>query len=239
MLTASASIVPAAKALAKTSSAVSTAGQPKPTPTPTTDLTGFDTAVSSDGSTIVLGAPGTNGFAGAADVLTKPVGASTWTQTASLTGSNIVANDNFGNAVAVSSTGTTVAAGAPNTNGANGSFYVFTGSDSAFTQVSNVLPPAGLSEAESGSTVSMSSDGSVIAFASPTGTDNEGAVYVATETNGASALTATDTQPNPTVDNNLGFGTGSVAIAGNGSVIVAGAAGVDNETGAAFAFPVN
>ena len=109
------------------------------------DLLGFSAAVSSDGSTIVLGAPGTNGSAGTADVFTRS--GSTWTQTAQLAGANTSTLDSFGLSVAVSGSGTTVAAGSPWSNGGDGSAYVFTESGGTFTQASQVLPPAGTSEA--------------------------------------------------------------------------------------------
>jgi hypothetical protein len=209
-------------------------GRPSPPPP---NLLGFSSAVSSDGSTIVLGAPGTNGFAGAADVFTKS--GSTWNQTAQLTGANTAASDNFGLSVAVSGSGTTVAAGSPASNGGDGSAYVFTESGGTFTQASQVLPPAGTSGASAGSNIGMSSDGTVVALGAPRLNNGAGAVFVATENNGAWALTATDTQPNPVSDDELGGGLGSTAVAGNGSAIVSGARGRDGDVGAAFLFPVS
>lgn len=49
-------------------------------------------------------------------------------------------------------------------------------------------------------------------------------------------MTATVAQPNPVVGDSLSHGTESVAVAGFGSVIVAG---VDNGSGAAFSFLEN
>jgi hypothetical protein len=74
----------------------------------------------------------------------------------------------------------------------------------------------------------MSADGSIIAFGAPTATAGtafeSGEVFVATETNGTWALTGTDAEPNPVSDDDPGGGDRSVAVAGNGSAIVAGAA---------------
>ena len=54
---------------------------------------------------------------------------------------------------------------------------------------------------------------------------------------GTWALTGTDNEPNPVSDDDLGGGDQSVAVAGKGSAIVAGAA--NDQTGRAFAFPAS
>jgi hypothetical protein len=113
-----------------------------------------------------------------------------------------------------------------------------------FTQASEVLPPTNtdLAALDAGASIGMSADGSIIAFGAPTANagavDEAGAVFVATETSGAWALTGTDTEPHPAPGDDLGGGDGSVAVAGNGSAIVAGARVADN-TGQADVFPVN
>lgn len=198
-------------------------------------LLGFDAAVSADGSTIVLGAPLISNQAGAAEVFTKS--GTTWTHTARLIGANTAAGDNFGITVAVSGSGTTVAVGSPSSNGGDGSAYVFTKSGRTFTQASQVLPPAGTSGAGAGQSIGISSDGSVVAFGAGQLNHDAGAVFVATQTKGIFAVTATDTAPNPAPGDELGFV--STAVAGNGSAIISGARGRNNQTGAAFVFPVS
>ena len=200
-------------------------------------LLGFDAAVSADGSTIVLGAPLISNQAGAAEVFTKS--GTTWTHTARLIGANTAAPDNFGITVAVSGSGTTVAVGSPSSNGGDGSAYVFTKSGRTFTQASQVLPPAGTSGAGAGQSIGISSDGSVVAFGAGQLNHDAGAVFVATQTKGIFAVTATDTAPNPAPGDELGFVNVSTAVAGNGSAIISGARGANNQTGAAFVFPVS
>jgi FG-GAP repeat protein len=208
------------------------AKKPKPAPQPPAFL-GDNTAISSDGSTIAFGEPNV----GVTDVFTKAAGASTWTQTAQLSGG--------GDSVAVSSNGAIVAAGQTGINNLNGAVFVFTKSGATFTKASEVLPPANTTIAAfaAGTNIGMSSDGSVIAFGAPTanaGTVGEaGAVFVATETSaGTWTLTATDTEPHPASGDDLGGGDQSVAVVGNGSAIVAGAR-VANATGQALVFPVS
>jgi hypothetical protein len=236
-LTEPASATSAAKARTRAGSAVPAAKKPKPAPTPapapaTPAFLGDNTAISSNGSTIAFGEPNV----GVTDVFTKAAGASDWTQTAQLSGG--------GDSVAVSSNGNIVAAGQTGINNLNGAVFVFTESGGTFTQASEVLPPANTTNAAfaAGSNIGMSADGSVIAFGAPTASAGaafeSGEVFVATETNGTWALTGTDTEAHPATDDDLGGGDQSVAVAGNGSAIVAGAR-VANATGQADVFPVS
>ena len=200
-------------------------------------LLGFDAAVSSDGSTIVLGAPLIDNQAGAAEVFTKS--GTSWTRTAQLVGANTAAGDNFGFTVAVSGNGAIVAVGSPSSNGNDGSAYVFTRCCGTFKQTSQLLPPAGSTGGEAGQSIGISADGSVVAFGAGHLNQDAGAVFVATRTNGVFAVTATDTAPNPVPDDDLGFTNVSTAVAGNGSAIISGARGRNGQTGAAFVFPVS
>ena len=211
-----------------------TARKPKPGPTPPPPaFFGFTTALSSSGSTIAFGEPNV----GVTDVFTKPAGASAWTQTAQLPGG--------GDSVAVSSNGTIVAAGQAGINNLNGAVFVFTKSGGTFTKASTVLPPKNTTIAAfaAGTNIGMSNDGSLIAFGAPTANagavGEAGAVFVATKTHGTWALTGTDTEPHPASGDDLGGGDGSVAVAGNGSAIVAGARAAHGQTGQAVIFPVS
>jgi hypothetical protein len=241
-LTEAATSAPAAtsaKVPTRAGSAVSAARKPKPAPAPTPApsvpaFLGDNTAISADGSTIAFGEPNV----GVTDVFTKAAGATTWTQTAQLHGG--------GDSVAVSSKGTIVAAGQTGINNLNGAVFVFTESGGTFTEASEVLPPANTTIAAdaAGSNVGMSADGSIIAFGAPTATAGSalesGEVFVATESStGTWALSGTDNEPNPVSDDDLGGGDQSVAVAGNGSAIVAGARAANGQTGQAIVFPVS
>jgi hypothetical protein len=137
-----------------------------------------------------------------------------------------------------------VAVGQTGINNLNGA--VFTESGGTFTEASEVLPPANTTNAAfaAGSNIGMSADGSVIAFGAPTASAGaaleSGEVFVATETDaGTWALTGTGNEPNPVSDDDLGGGDQSVAVAGNGSAIMAGARAANGQTGQAFVFPVS
>jgi hypothetical protein len=196
-------------------------------------LLGTDTAISSDGSTIAFGEPQN----GVTDVFTKAAGASTWKQTAQLHGG--------GDSVAVSSNGKIVAAGQTGINDLNGAAFVFTKSGGIFTEASEVLPPANTTKAAfaAGTTIGISASGSIVAFGAPTATAGtafeSGEVFVATETStGTWKRTATDAEPHPVSDDDLGGGDQSVSVVGNGTAIVAGARDANGQTGRAIVFPV-
>ncbi len=86
----------------------------------------FGYSVAVDGNTAVVGAPGSNGNAGAAYVFvfTEADDDGVWSQAAKLTAPSPVTNDEFGISVAVD--GSTVVVGAPGTNSNTGEAYVFT-----------------------------------------------------------------------------------------------------------------
>jgi len=223
-------------ASAASSANVQTPAKKKPTPPPppaTPAFLGDNTAISSNGSTIAFGEPNV----GVTDVFTKAAGAGTWTQTAQLHGG--------GDSVAVSGSGTIVAAGQTGINNLNGAVFVFTESGSTFTEASEVLPPTNTTRAAfaAGSNVGISADGSVVAFGAPTASAGSafesGEVFVATKTSsGTWALTATDAEPNPVSDDDLGGGDQSIAVTSNDTAIIAGARAANGETGQAIVFPV-
>jgi drug/metabolite transporter superfamily protein YnfA len=88
----------------------------------TAEVDGFGTSVAISGATVVVGSPGHSRAAGLAYVFTETAGR--WHQVAELKGSDIVANDEFGNAVAIA--GTTIVVGTNPVNGDLRGAYVFT-----------------------------------------------------------------------------------------------------------------
>ena len=84
----------------------------------------FGISLSLDGSTVVVGAPGSDSNMGAAYVFTWDSANSAWEQKAKLTASDGAANDEFGISVAVD--GNTVVVGAKGHESNKGAAYVFT-----------------------------------------------------------------------------------------------------------------
>ena len=215
------------------------------------DNLGTSVAVSSDGKTIVAGAPSDNGTAGAVYVYTEPPGG--WRESAGaptlmLIGDQGVANDELGASVAIDAAGNTIVAGAPGWSGGQGAIYLFTehpgGWRSGWT---GVVPGAGVwaNVGESGGnsayggdfgqSVAMSASGDTIAVGAPYQDGWEGAVYVFDRSGGQYRGykqlpdTASGTADDYFIcDPNSGYGIGnpelgtSVSISSGGHTIAAG-----------------
>ena len=134
-------------------------------------------ALSGDGSTMVVGAPGDGGnAAGAAYVFTRSAGS--WAHQARITASNAGADDGFGTRVALSVDGSTLAVGArkedSNATGVNGNeadnsaadsgaVYVFVRSAGAWTQQAYVKASNPGAGDEFGVAVALSARGDTLA----------------------------------------------------------------------------
>ncbi|MGB5080336.1 MAG: hypothetical protein WBO23_06300 [Burkholderiales bacterium] len=157
------------------------------------DLFGNTVALSGDGDTLAVGAPGedsnTTGIdstpndlasiAGAVYVYTR--GGGTWTQQAYVKASNAGAGDFFGISVALSGDGNTLAVGATgedsNTTGINstpndlassaGAVYLFVRSTGAWSQQAYVKPLNTGGSDQFGMSVVLSGDGDTLAVGSP------------------------------------------------------------------------
>jgi hypothetical protein len=222
------------------------------------DELGTSVDVSSDGITLVAGAPcatiGSNAQQGAAYVFVMPASgwATTSTFTAKLTASDGAASDALGFSVGISSNGSTIVAGADQYNTAGpGAAYVFVrparGWASATypqTETAKLIAPDGVSGDSLGYDVGVSGDGTTIVAGAPFATVgsniSQGAAYVFVKPGGgwASApypqiatakLKASDGAEYDTLG-------ASVGVSSNGSTIVAGARGSHTEQGAAYVF---
>ena len=211
------------------------------------DQFGQSVALSSDGSTLVVGAPqessnatGVGGdqtnndlvSSGAAYVFTRT--GTTWSQNAYLKASNADMFDNFGSSVAISMDGRTMAVGAIGEQ-SSGAVYVFTRTPSSWIQEAYVKAPNAGNGDSFGFCVALSADGSTLAVgaaaeaSSATGingdqTDNSaggaGAVYVFTRSGTPWILQAYVKASNTDVSD--GFGS-SVALSADGSILAVGA----------------
>ncbi len=218
------------------------------------DQLGYSVAYSSDGTTIVAGAPFNNPNQGAVYVFVIPAGgwATTSTYTAKLTASSGVSGDGFlGWSVGVSSNGSTIVAGAPNANFApqhfQGAVYVFVNSGTGWanaTQTAMLTASDGAKNYFLGYSVGISSDGGTIVAGAQGATigsnPGQGAAYVYVNPGSGwvnatqnAKLTASDGEP----FDQLGY---SVGISTGGSTIVAGAPeatiGSNSGQGAAYVF---
>ncbi len=198
------------------------------------DVFGSSVAISSDGSTVVVGASGVSGGTGAAYVFVRPGGG--WAdahETAELTASDGVARDRFGSSVAASSNGSTIAVGADeahhsgNSNGP-GAVYVFTSPNgwSSSTQAAKLTASDGAAYDGLGAGVGVSGDGTMVVAGAPnngfntvTQTYGAGAAYVFATTNGWASHSQTKLTTGGSGDQ-MGA---SVSTSSDGSAVAVGA----------------
>jgi trimeric autotransporter adhesin len=205
---------------------------------------GYSVAVSGDGSTVAVSAPNANvgsvSAEGAVYVFSEPAGGwASGTETATLTPSSGTSDDDFGVSLAVSSDGSTVVVGAPQTtvgsNADQGTAYVFAkpaGGWASNTQTATLEQSAGASNDKFGDSVSVSGKGSTVvagaAYATvATNSAGRGAAYVFSEPGGGWTSTTPLTQTATLTTSNSGnivYLGSSVAISSDGSTIAAGAA---------------
>jgi hypothetical protein len=140
------------------------------------DSFGFALALSADGNTLAVGAPGEANIvgyqgndsgpgAGAVYVFTRAGAA--WAQRAYLKGFNPVAGSDFGRSVALSADGDTLAAGAPGESAASGAAYVFARTGLVWT-LKNLLTASTPNNGDRfGGAVALSGDGNTLAVGAP------------------------------------------------------------------------
>jgi trimeric autotransporter adhesin len=154
-----------------------------------------------------------------------------WNQVAELTASDGASGDAFGNAVALSRTGSTIVIGAVIHNGIAGSAYVFARSGDSWTQTTELAPSDGSGMAFFGVAVSISSDGSSVLVGAQ-GQGLGGAAYLFAD----QGSTWTQTQVVTATDVGAYDAFGSyVALSGDGSTAVIGSPD-HAPSGAAYVF---
>jgi len=139
---------------------------PKLTPSDAAGLAilGASVALSGDGNTAILGGPGDNQGVGAAWIFVRANGV--WTQQGpKLVGSGALGQAAQGNTVAISADGNTAVTVGPADDGSYGAFWVFTRSDSTWSQLGGKFIGAGVSGF--GQSVGLSADGTTIAVGGP------------------------------------------------------------------------
>ncbi len=200
------------------------------------DSFGSAVALSSDGSTALIGAPNVNNK-GVAYVFAR--NGSTWSQTAALSAANAVPYiDDVGISLALSGDGGTALVGDPNGNNGTGAAYIFGRSGSTWSQQAELIAADAANGDGFGSSVALGSTGSagpVALIGAPDKNSYTGAAYVFAPFfgwNQQAKLTAAD---GTAFDS---FGS-SVALNSNGSASPIALIGADYKnagTGAAYAF---
>lgn len=141
---------------------------------------GIASAMSYDGNTVVIGAEGDAGYAGAAYVFRRSGGV--WTQEAKFTSiGGIGVTQYFGSAVAISGDGLTVGVGARGDNNFRGAAYMFVrtpGTSNWSNQGGKLVPTNILGTAQYfGSSIALSGDGNVALIGAYADNNFAGAVF--------------------------------------------------------------
>ena len=189
------------------------------------DQSGYSVSLSSNGTIVAIGAPyndGNGSNSGHVRVYQNVSG--TWTKI----GSDIdgeASSDESGTSVSLSSDGTIVAIGAPNNSGNTtraGHVRVYQNVSGAWTKIGSDIDGEASSD-ESGSSVSLSSDGTVVAIGAPFNDgsySNSGHIRVYKNTNGTWTKIGSDIDG--TMTNYNTGNTNRISLSGDGSTLVTG-----------------
>jgi FG-GAP repeat len=196
---------------------------------------GDSVALSADGRTAIVGAPFDNVNVGSAWVYTR-TGAG-WQLQAKLTGSEPSSSveDGFGIDVSLSADGNTALIGAYTYNGTRGAAFAFHRSGTTWTRLGSIL--TGVGEKVNGfygSSVSLSSDGSVALIGAPDDNQGVGAAWVYMLSGSDWRQLGQKLLPRKP-SGHPAFGC-SVAVAGNGRTVVVGGCRDHGGIGAVWTF---
>ena len=207
---------------------------------------GSSVALSANGDTLVVGGPLTNTSTGGTWVFTRSGGV--WTQQGSkLVGTGYTpgpfgpGTPNQGDAVAVSADGDTLATSGPQEPG--GTAWVFTRSGGVWTQQgSKLLPNDNTGPAVFGYSLSLNSNGDILALGGPYDNEDPGTLYAIGATWIFTRSGGTWTQQGSKLVG-IGYSTASsvfqgwsVALSSDGSTLAPGALANDNDIGAFWVF---
>jgi hypothetical protein len=145
---------------------------------------GYSTAISSDGSTIMVGGYIDNGIIGAAWVFTRS--GNSWTQQGSkLVGSSATGSSAQGRSVALSADGNTAVVGGSDDNANIGAIWIFIRTSGVWTPQGGKIVGTGVgSTARQGWSVSISADGNTAAAGGYLDSSNIGATWIFTRSSG-------------------------------------------------------
>src|SRR6201994_2821438 len=204
-------------------------------------LGGFGSAVaiSADGSTAIVGAPGDAGGRGAAWVFTRE--GSTWAQQSEkltdgeVTGGSLPEPTAFGASVAISADGTTAVVGGPGDAAGAGAIWVFTREGSTWAQQGEKLTGGEeVGAAELGRSVAISDDGATALAGGPRDAKSLGAAWVFAREGSTWAQQGAKLLGGHEAGHGQ-FG-GSVALSDDGETALIGGVANEGGAGAAWAF---
>ena len=195
---------------------------------------GVSVALSADGDTALIGAPGDDGDKGAAWVFTRS--GSTWTQQGEkLTGTGETEEAKFGERVALSADGDTALIGGWRDEFRTGAAWVFTRSGSTWSQQGEKLTGTGETGAgEFGESVALSTNGNTALIGGRGDDGSTGAAWVFTRS--GSTWSQQGEKLTGTGETGAGEFGESVALSTDGNTALIGGSGDSDGNGAAWVF---
>jgi phage gpG-like protein len=207
------------------------------------DYFGWDVAINSDATYVIVGAQREDGGAGnpisdagAAYIFTRA--GSTWSQQAILRASDAQASDYFGDSVSINSDGTYAIVGAhlEDTGGSNaGAAYIFTRAGSTWSQQAKIQASDAEANDVFGESVSINSDGTYAIIGAQyedTNGNNAGAAYIFTRAGSTWSQQAKIQSSDISADDYFGW---DVAMNSDTTYAIVGAP-YENTGGAAYVF---
>lgn len=193
---------------------------------------GKSVALSGDGETALVGAPGANGNLGAAWVFVRSGEA--WTlQGPPLTAGAESLKGHFGRSVALSADGDTALIGAPGDAGYKGAAWVFTRAGTSWSEQAKLLAGEG-GVADFGVSVALAGDGHTALIGAPASGDGVGAAWVFSS--GEAASWTQQSKLLASGESGEGHFGYSVALSADAGTALVGGRGREGTVGAAWAF---
>ncbi len=191
-------------------------------------------AISTDGSTVVIGAPGDNSNAGAAWVFVK--NGTSWEQSGGkLLATGATSGARMGASVAISLDGKTIALGAPGDNSNAGAVFIFIRNGNTWTQEGDKLTGTGAAGAAlQGTSVALSGDGNTVVTGGIGDDFYNGAVWAFVRTDGIWAQQGSKMVS--TGATGRARQGGSVAVSADGNTLITGGYQDDNRRGAVWIY---
>jgi len=197
---------------------------------------GYSVALSGDGNTALVGDLDVNSYYGSVDIYNRKNG-SVWSLLTTLPSpTDNTANSYFGNSVSLSADGLTALVGSPYDNSRAGSATAFIlDSTQGWIELGKLVPETIIGEAEVGSSVDLSADGTTACIGGPDDNDDTGATwiykkdYAGVFVPSSSKLVGT----NPETNANMGY---SCALNGDCTTMISGAPNAASHYGKAIVF---
>ncbi|HEX4466702.1 MAG TPA: hypothetical protein VH025_05905, partial [Solirubrobacteraceae bacterium] len=198
-----------------------------------TNFFGRSVAMSADGSTVVVGDPGSGKRTGTAWIFARSGDA--WRQQARLTGAGERGAGQFGRSVAMAADGATALIGAFNDNGGKGAAYTFERTGDAWAQSAKIAGAEEVGPSLFGRSVALSGDGETAAIGGTGDDESVGAAWIFTK---QEAGRWTQQGPKLTASDEAGAGEvgSATALSADGSTALIGGSDDDARTGAAWVF---